>query len=244
MNTRAIAVVALSATALVTLIAFTVLTIYARSDACTAIRHTETDVTVTHASAYFASDYQSAREKFVSAGALAEAKLEHIKHPYPGPSGGPLYTDVALLGNPQARQFLVLISGIHGVEGFAGSALQVGLLEENIQNQLPSDTAILMIHAINPYGMAFLRRFNEDNVDLNRNFRDHAEPPPLNRSYHQLAEAIAPDSMSPISEVKAWGRLAWFKMTAGKVEAKAAISGGQYTHPEGLFYGGTFACPS
>ena len=30
-----------------------------------------------------------------------------------------------------------------------------------------------MIHALNPFGFAHLRRANEDNVDLNRNFVDH-----------------------------------------------------------------------
>ena len=81
----------------------------------------------------------------------------------------------------------MLISGTHGVEGFAGSALQVGLLDEGIQNELSPESAVLMIHAINPYGMAHLRRFNEDNVDLNRNFRDHAKTPPENCAYQKLA---------------------------------------------------------
>ena len=35
---------------------------------------------------------------------------------------------------------------------------------------LQDDMALVVIHALNPYGMANLRRFNGNNVDLNRNF--------------------------------------------------------------------------
>jgi len=205
---------------------------------CATTARSKADSTAAIPSAYFAADYESARRKFLAAGKRAGARLEPITHPVAGPHGKPMYTDIALVGDPQARQFLVLISGTHGVEGFAGSALQAGLLEEGIEKQLPKETAILMIHALNPYGMAYLRRFNEDNIDLNRNFRNHAEPPPENPSYRKLADAIAPESISPGAELASWVRLLWFRMIAGKATAKAAISGGQYTHPEGLFYGG------
>ena len=35
---------------------------------------------------------------------------------------------------------------------------------------LPDDVAVLMIHLINPWGTAWMRRVNEDNIDLNRNY--------------------------------------------------------------------------
>ena len=234
-NTRTIAI-------LVTVLTVSAIIIMLGNDVrnrpCATAAHSEIESPVASTSAYFAADYQSARHRFLSASELAGARLEHIKHPVRGPHGKSLYTDVALVGNPQAERFLVLISGTHGVEGFAGSALQVGLLEEGIQNQLPPETAVLMIHAINPYGMAYLRRFNEDNIDLNRNFRNHAEPPPDNPSYQELASAIAPESISLGAELVSWARLLWFRIIAGQAKAKAAISGGQYTHPDGLFYGG------
>jgi hypothetical protein len=64
---------------------------------------------------------------------------------------------------------LVLISGTHGVEGFAGSACQLAAVRLGLFGELPSDLAVLMIHSINPYGFAFCRRVTESNVDLNRN---------------------------------------------------------------------------
>jgi predicted deacylase len=194
---------------------------------------------MTTASAYFAADYSSARDKFLSTGKRTGAQLESIRHPAHGPHGEFLYTDIALIGEPQAKKILVLVSGTHGVEGFAGSALQIGLLEQDIQSQLPRDTAVLMIHAINPYGIAHRRRFNEDNIDVNRNFRDHTKPPPQNLSYQEIAGFIAPDSISLVAEVTSWARILWFRLTAGQDKTKAAISGGQYTHADGLFYGGT-----
>ena len=87
--------------------------------------------------------------------------------------------------------------------------------------------------------MAHLRRVTEDNVDLNRNFRDHSVPYPDNPAYEKLADDIAPVSISFWAEVASWSRLLWFRATAGHAASQAAVSRGQYSHPQGLFYGGT-----
>ena len=85
-----------------------------------------------------------------------------------GKTAGKFTIDVAVLGS-DAAPAIVVSSGLHGVEGFLGSAIQLAMLEE-----LKADTAKnirwVFIHAINPFGFAQIRRFNEDNVDLNRNF--------------------------------------------------------------------------
>jgi hypothetical protein len=148
---------------------------------------------------------------------------------------------VALIGPDEARAVLVVSSGTHGVEGFAGSGIQTGLLREGIASRLPRGVRLVMIHGINPYGMAHLRRANEGNVDLNRNFRDYAVPHSGNHGYERLANVIAPQSMSFWSEVGAWSRLLWFRLTAGRKASQAALQGGQYSYPDGLFYGGTEA---
>jgi hypothetical protein len=126
------------------------------------------------------------------------------------------------------------------VEGFAGSGIQTGLLLEGIASRLPPGVRLVMIHGVNPYGMAHLRRFNEDNVDLNRNFRDHSEHPPDNKGYDKLARWIAPRSISFWSEVGSWSRLLSYRLTAGTQAMQEAVSLGQYSHPDGLFYGGAF----
>ncbi len=186
----------------------------------------------------FLSDYKEARSKFLEASNAIGARIESFKNPNSGPEGELLYTDVALIGPEDAKAILVLGSGTHGVEGFAGSGIQTGLLQHGIASSLKPNMSIVMIHAINPYGFAHLRRFNEDNVDLNRNFADHTKPYPPNHGYNELANAISPKSISFWSNVKTGLSLFWYRLKNGKSKLKVAISSGQYTHPQGLFYGG------
>ena len=67
-------------------------------------------------------------------------------------------------------------------KGFAGSAIQVAfldhlvsLLDEDVQETTGADelpmlpATTVLVHVLNPHGMAHNRRFNENNVDLNRN---------------------------------------------------------------------------
>lgn len=188
----------------------------------------------------FPSSYPRARETFVAAVAEAGGRLTSHRHPRPGPNGEPLFMDVAMLGNPDARRVLVIGSGTHGVEGFAGSGIQSRFLREAVPVNFPPSVKLILIHAINPYGLAYLRRFNEGNVDLNRNFIDHDGPAaPTNPDYARLHTAIAPASMSFGSEVASWSRLGLFKAIAGKDALQAAISQGQGSFSRGLFYAGT-----
>ncbi len=188
---------------------------------------------------YFSSSYEVARQRFLDAAQDAGGIVEGFQNPQVGPQGESLFTDVALFGPEDAKSILVLSSGTHGVEGFAGSGIQTGLPGEGITSRLPTGVRLMMIHGINPYGMAHLKRFNEDNVDVNRNFRDHTIPPPENPDYENLADVIAPMSISFGSEVRSWARLLWYRLTAGIAAAQAAVQGGQYAHADGLFYGGT-----
>lgn len=191
-------------------------------------------------SGYFSSHYKESRKKFLDSVHKAGGSVDSIKHPEVGPEGEPLFIDVAYFGSVDNKNTLVVSSGTHGVEGFAGSGIQTGLLREGVAARLPPGLSLIMIHALNPYGMAYLRRFTEDNVDLNRNFTDHSQTFSINNSYEILSDAIAPTSISFWSEVKSWWQILWFRLTAGKAALQAAVSGGQYSHPKGLFYGGRY----
>jgi hypothetical protein len=131
-----------------------------------------------------------------------------------------------------------MISATHGVEGFCGSGAQVDLLLRGETSQLPTGLAILMIHAINPYGFAWLRRVTEDNVDLNRNWVDFARPLPENPGYDALAEAAAPNAWTEAAQNAAAAMLAAYAGEHGFAALQQALSGGQYKHPTGIFYGG------
>ena len=192
------------------------------------------------AASYFSADYDEARAKFIEAARAAGANLTDFMNPNSGPSGGPLYTDVAILGARDATSKLVLGSATHGVEGFCGSGIQTGLLREGIASEIGGDLAVIMIHAINPFGFAHLRRANEDNVDVNRNFIDHSIPHPENPEYDALADVVAPKNYSITAGVRSLLRLKLYQALHGKAALQAAISGGQYRHPEGLFFGGQF----
>lgn len=240
MNTRNVVTVAVAGVVLAILAAGTV--VLSRSlKPCRPTTFPPIEVANVTATEHFSSSYVEARAKFLEAAQAAGGNVTSLENPDRGPGGERLFTDVALFGTPGAKRILVLGSGTHGVEGFAGSGVQTGLLREGIASHVHSGMNIVMIHAINPYGMAHLRRFNEDNVDLNRNFVDHAEPASPNPGYEALASMIAPRSMSFWSEAVSWIRFFWNVIRNGRTGVTQAVTGAQYTHPKGLFYGGTFA---
>ncbi len=192
------------------------------------------------AAQYFPSDYSSARQSFLTAAHACGAEIESFLAPTLSTKGKDLFTDVATLGQTDAVNALVVISGTHGVEGFAGSGIQAGLLFDGLFCHLCPDVKVIMIHALNPYGFAEKRRFNEGNVDLNRNFIDHAKSSPSNYDYDQLAMAIAPRSLSRVTELTAQLKILCYRLRHGRSRLQHAVTHGQYSHPQGLFYGGHF----
>lgn len=186
----------------------------------------------------FSADYREARSRFRAAARAAGAELSCFACPAPGPDGQDLFTDIARIGPAGARKVLVVMSGTHGIEGFAGSAIQTGLLRRHISAHLPPDAALLLIHALNPFGFAHLRRVNEDNVDLNRNFRDFSIPLATNEGYDQLADVIAPAFLGWRSELVLSWRIAAYRLRHGQAALQKAVTCGQYKHAQGLFYGG------
>src|SRR2546421_3051145 len=120
--------------------------------------------------ACFSPDYATARRRFRAAAAALGATLE--AHPIAAndPQGKPLdlTIDAARTGPADAGRLVVASGGLHGVEGFFGSAVTLALLEG--RPPLPADTALLLFHSLCPFGFDQLRRADEANVDLNRNF--------------------------------------------------------------------------
>lgn len=186
----------------------------------------------------FPADYFDAREKFCGAARRAGARVQRFDCPVAGPGGEALSTDVAWVGSKESRKVLVVISGTHGVEGFCGSGLQVDWLIRRGASALPPDCAVLMIHAINPFGFAWIRRVNEDGVDLNRNFMNPAQPTCENPGYAELADALVPRELSGPIFVAAEETLQACRARIGELAFFRAVASGQYTHPQGLFFGG------
>lgn len=186
----------------------------------------------------FSPSYASARATFLRAAADAGAELASHRHPLPGPDGAPLFLDTARFGAPDARRVLFLASGTHGVEGFCGSGIQTWLLRGGIAGRVPEDVALVLVHAVNPWGFAWLRRVNEDNVDVNRNFVDHAKPHPENPDYDGLYAALNPEGLDEATLKGCLDQLRRFESERGSAASYRALSGGQYRHPRGVQYGG------
>jgi len=122
----------------------------------------------------FSENYAESRAKFKDA-VRSVGTLHSVKHPEAGPDGGPLYLDFGVIGPDDASAALVLISGTHGPELFAGSGPQTALINSGIIKDY-SDLKVILIHAHNPYGCAWLRRTDHKNIDLNRNYYDFSIP--------------------------------------------------------------------
>ncbi|MGD8810102.1 MAG: DUF2817 domain-containing protein, partial [Gammaproteobacteria bacterium] len=110
----------------------------------------------------FSRDYAEARSRFREACAAAGVSVRPYENPCRGPEGEPLTMDAAWFGAPDADRVLVTISATHGVEGFCGAGVQVDWVDRHGRDPLPADLAVLHLHALNPYGFAWVRRVNED----------------------------------------------------------------------------------
>ncbi len=184
-----------------------------------------------------ASDYPSARARFLGAAAHADAIVESFPHPLRGRSGEELVVDVARLGPSDTDRCVLVVSATHGVEGYAGSALQAHWLTHHAHRR-PDDVAVFLVHGFNPHGFSWMRRVNEDNVDLNRNFIDWDDTHPANAAYDQLASALVPADWSRETQKRTLADLLTVAGDWGLERMQTAVSSGQYAHPTGVFYGG------
>ena len=186
----------------------------------------------------FAPSYREARAGFLAAAEAAGAALHAEVHPLLGRDGETLALDVAWDGPRDAADVLVVSSGCHGIEGYCGSGVQRALLADADfrAEARRAGIAVVHLHALNPYGFSWWRRVTQENVDLNRNFHDFAQPLPENRGYEELAPWIVPPTWPPSDAVTA--ALADWTAAHGERALQAAVTAGQHSHPEGLFYGG------
>jgi hypothetical protein len=187
---------------------------------------------------WYSSDAVSASKRFSAACTARSIAVEAAVHPLPDPQGRPLSTDTAWFGPANASRLLVVVSGMHGLECLPGSAIQVGWIESGAPDHLPADTAVLMVHQINPWGCAYQRRFNESNVDLNRNFLDFSEPLPSNTKYPTVHDALKPGGgMGDFGE-QAGPFLGGLVAEHGIEGTIDLLMAGQHQFPDGFAYGG------
>jgi len=189
---------------------------------------------------YYSPDYFTAKQRFLKASERLGFEHHALQIHSPSPKNlEPLTIDITVAGAARPTTALVLSSGVHGVEGFFGSAVQLAFLEQLAPRwNLPEDAAVVLIHGINPYGFAWQRRFNEDNVDLNRNFllpeEKYVGSPPLAGAFRR---AMKPSR--PRTRFAFWGaRMALLALRHGVHSFWETLPVGQYDYPDWLFFGG------
>ena len=180
---------------------------------------------------FFSPDYATARARFRTAAEAAGAALHVLGLDAKGPAGENLTIDIAWLGAPTARRVLLHTSGLHGVEAFAGSAIQLALLDK--PPRMEADCALILAHVLNPYGMAWLRRANENNVDLNRNFLGDGESWSGAPAVYRHVDHILNPRTPPASDFFYMQAL-WQTLRRGFRPLKRAVARGQYAFPRGL----------
>lgn len=187
----------------------------------------------------FSSDYTGARERFRRAAVRLNWVHEAHSIGQPGPDGSDLSIDVARADAREADTTLIVSSGLHGVEGFFGSAVQLALMDDFATIRArAARPRIVFVHALNPFGFAWRRRVNEDNVDLNRNFLLPGE------AYAGCPNGYA--ALDPLlNPAHARGGPIGFYLQAareiarsGMPAVKQSVAAGQYAFPRGLFFGG------
>jgi hypothetical protein len=191
----------------------------------------------------FSPDYNTARHRFRSLAAERGWPLVSHSISAPGFTGGDLTIDSVRIGSPSAQRLLILSSGVHGAEGPFGSAVQTAWIDSLPKLwDPPKDCAIQLVHALNPFGYFHGRRWNEDNVDLNRNFLAPDQFAALREKsekslYSDLDPYLNPGTPPP--------RIDLFPIVAsllilrfGRERLRHTLPIGQYAFPRGLFYGG------
>ncbi|ANE46906.1 hypothetical protein SY83_12165 [Paenibacillus swuensis] len=199
----------------------------------------------------FPADYDSSRARFITYPDVLKKQWNNVtmtSEAIGGEQG--LYTDVIRAdasGTPE--HLLVITTGVHGVEGFVGSAMLDLFVQNELKSLDPEHTGLLLVHSVNPWGMKHKRRYNENNVDLNRNFIP--DWPSFNKDsntdYPKVQAFLEPKGAlgyAPHHELGFFGGFAATAVSDGIDVLADALLSGQYRSPKGVYYGGQGDEPS
>lgn len=172
----------------------------------------------------------------------ADLGVEISSHPIDETDG--LYIDSFYLSAAQAQtNLIVLTTGVHGMEGYIGATMLDVFFREIYPTLDTADTGVLVVANVNPYGMKYFRRYNENNVDLNRNFILDWDTFDLssNKEYPKVDTFLGPTGKIGNGlwhEVGFYLSLGKTAITDGADTISDALLTGQYEYPQGVYYGG------
>ena len=172
----------------------------------------------------------------------ADLGVKISSHPIDENDG--LYIDSFYLpATENQTNLIVLTTGVHGMEGYIGATMLDVFFREIHPSLDTSDTGVLVVANVNPYGMKYYRRYNENNVDLNRNFILDWDTFDLssNKEYPKVDSFLGPTGKIGNGlwhEVGFYLRLGKTAITDGADTISDALLTGQYEYPQGVYYGG------
>ena len=193
----------------------------------------------------FPKNYMASRERF-------RGQITHVQEHWPNAE----LHQYALAEHPeltldwlraealtQPEKLIILTTGEHGAEGIVGAAMMQLFIEEYLPRLNPQNTGLLLVHAINPWGMQHNRRVNSNNVDLNRNFIGDGKIfiPAANPEYRPLHPFLNPQKTlrgSLCSKLEFLSKLIKIMVSPGQSALRSGILMGQYEFPQGLYFGG------
>lgn len=197
--------------------------------------------------AFFSETYEDCRAAFVSEAKALEAQYDSVqigKIMVASNVDSDLSIDWCYIpAQKKKSKLLILNSGLHGIEGYTGNAIQLMFIEEILKGKQLDDIGVLFIHGLNPYGFKYNRKVTEYNVDLNRNCVVEAEMfSSVNEGYGKLSDMLMPQGEVSLSNM----RNQFFYLVAINeiikesmpVLRQAALQG-QYEYAKGIYHGGS-----
>ena len=190
----------------------------------------------------YPASYEDSRARFIQyLGLVGQGWLQARLESYPLQAHPDLSIDWIRAEAPQPEALVFVSTGLHGIEGYVGAAMMKLFVEEFLPRLDPQRTGLLLVHAINPWGMRHFRKVNENSVDLNRNYVNGKFDPEINPDFLKLKYLINPQQPArpfPLENLSFWGRLVRALVTAGADSISNAALYGQSHTPNGIYYTG------
>lgn len=195
---------------------------------------------------YFFNTYEISKKSFLSYLRDIENKWgnsEHIQFPVLKDNNELTIDAVVAHARKKQRNLLILTTGLHGIEGYVGSAMLSVFINQYLDKINPDHTGLVLIHSLNPFGMHNLRRFNENNVDLNRNFISlwNSFDKSINSNYNKLNKFFYNEKKIKYKSLNKssfyFGLIkSLFKVGVKNFQSTPLL--GQYEFKKGIYYGG------
>jgi predicted deacylase len=195
---------------------------------------------------FFLESYQDCKKAFNSLARKIQKKYEYSQQDKISFSKDIDQIDTFLIrrNKRSSKRLIILSSGVHGVEGFAGSAIQRNVMSDILKGELNIKADILMLHGINPYGFENRKRVNENNIDLNRNFffkREKIPKKEKNKGYKRFSSFFTPRfpfTFWYLEYLIFIFRFTGIMLRIGIRKFTDALVNGQFEFKKGLYFGG------